>query len=182
MITEFGEASTFTRGRIVAVDDSKRGQTLTVEGYPGERFTGVLRDQPHGFSSVPPVGAVGWFERVGSSDRLRAIGYDSDKRPLSSPPGSAVLYDDKGNTIFAKGADGVTVRAKEGGIQVEAETGTISMKRGGMQVTMSDTRIEFGLADGLKVILTPGRVDLGGEGGARVATESGPSNKVFAIL
>lgn len=182
MITEFGEASTFTRGEIVAVDDSARGQTLTVKGYRGETFTKVLRDQPHGFSSVPPVGSTGWFERVGSSDRLRALGYDSDKRPLASPVGTAVLYDAAGNTIFARGSDGVKIKAAAGGVAVEAETGTISLKRGGMQATLSDERIELALASGLKVVLTPGRVDLGGEGGARVVTESGLSDKVFAVL
>lgn len=181
-VTEFGEASTFTRGEILAVDDSRRGQTLTVRGYRGELFTGVLRDQPHGLSSVPPIGATGWFERVGSSDRLRAIGFDSDKRPVSSPDGSAVLYDASENVIFAKGADGVKVRAKAGGVEVEAEAGSISLKRGAMRATISDDRIELGLGDGMKVILTPGRVDLGGEGGVRVATESGFSSKVFAVL
>jgi phage gp45-like len=181
-VTEFGEASTFTRGEIVSIDDSARGQTMTVRGYRGETFTKVLRDQPHGFSSVPPIGATGWFERIGSSDRLRAIGFDSDKRPVASPDGSAVLYDSSGNVIFAKGADGVKMRAKAGGIEVEAETGNITLKRGGMTATLSDQRVEFALASGLKVVMTPTRVDLGGEGGARVATDSGLSSKVFAVL
>lgn len=181
-LNEFGEASTFTRGRIVAVDDSARGQTITVAGYRGERFTGVLRDQPHGLSSVPPLGSVGWFERAGSSDRLRAIGYDSAARPVGSPPGSAVLYDASGNTIFARGADGVRISAAAGGVGIEAPTGTVNMTRGDMQIAISDGRIELSAGGGLKIILTPGRIDLGGEGGSAVETVSGPSTKVFAIL
>lgn len=181
-ITEFWDASSITRGKIRAVTDSARGQTLDVEGFTGERFSKVLRGQPHGFSSHPPVDAVGHFLRLGSSDRLVALGFESGARPVDSPPGTAVLYDDKGNTIFAKGADGVKMRAKAGGIEVEAETGNITLKRGGMSATLSDDRIEFSLASGLKIVLTPGRVDLGGEGGARVATESGFSNKVYAVL
>lgn len=165
MITEFGEASTFTRGEIVAVDDSGRGQLLTVKGFRGERFSGVLRDQPHGFSSVPPVGATGWFERVGSSDRLRAVGYDGAWRPVGSQTGTAVLYDDKGNTIFAKGVGGIAIRAMAGGFEVEADVGTITLKRGGLSVTVSESRI-----------------DLGGPGGAPVSTAAGLSGKVFAIL
>lgn len=181
-VTEFWDASSITRGKIRAVTDSARGQTLDVEGFTGERFSKVLRGQPHGFSSHPPVDAIGHFMRLGSSDRLVALGFESGARPVNSPPGTAVLYDDKGNTVFAKGADGVTMRATQGGVAIEAETGNITLKRGGMTATLSDERIEFSLASGLKVVLTPGRVDLGGEGGHRVATESGFSSKVFSIL
>jgi len=181
-VTEFWDASSITRGKIRAVTDSARGQTLDVEGFTGERFSKVLRGQPHGFSSHPPVDAVGHFLRLGSSDRLVALGFESVARPVNSPPGTAVLYDDKGNTVFAKGADGVTMRATTGGVAIEAESGTVSLKRGNMQATISDNRIEIGFASGETIVLTPGRVDLGGEGGARVATESGFSNKVFAVL
>jgi phage gp45-like len=165
MITEFGEASTITRGKVVAVNDTARGQTITIKGYSGETFTGVLRGQPHGFSSHPPIDSVGYFLRQGSSDRLTAIGYESAGRPVNSPSGTAVLYDDKGNQIFAKGSGGVSIKAVDGGIMVEADTGTITLKRGALTVTVSPTR-----------------VDLGGTGGQAVQTVSGPSSKVFAIL
>lgn len=181
-LTEFFEASTITRGKLVGVDDSARGQTLEVEGYGGERFSKVLRAQSHGFSSHPPIDAVGQFLRLGSSDRLVALGFENETRPVSSPAGTAVLYDANGNTIFAKGGEGLKMRAKAGGIEVEADTGSISLKRGDMQVSLGPDRIEFGLSGGLKVVLTPGRVDLGGEGGARVMTDAGFSSKVFAIL
>ncbi|CAN7315585.1 phage baseplate assembly protein [Bosea sp. LjRoot9] len=165
MITEFGEASTVTRGKVVAINDSARGQTITIDGYSGERFTGVLRGQPHGFSSHPPIGSIGYFLRQGSSDRLTAIGYESEGRPVNSPVGTAVLYDDNGNQIFAKGSDGVSIKAVNGGVMVESDTGTITLKRGTLTVTVSATR-----------------VDLGGTGGQAVQTVGGPSTKVFAIL
>lgn len=165
MTTEFFAASEVTRGKIVSVDDSGDGQTVTVEGYRGERFSEVLRGQSHGFSSHPPVGAVGHFLRLGSSDRLVAIGHETPSRPRSIPPGAGVLYDASGNLIFAKGGEGVRIKAVAGGVMVEADSGTITMKRGDLTVTMSDTRI-----------------DLGGPGGTSVVTLAGPSNKVFAIL
>lgn len=39
--------------------------------------------------------------------------------------------------------------------------------------------IEWG---GMKIIISAGRIDLGGPGGQKVMTEGGPSNKVFAVL
>jgi phage gp45-like len=165
MVTEFGEASTITRGKIVSVDDSPRGQLVTIQGYSGETFSGVLRGQPHGFSSNPPIGSIGYFLRLGSSDRLMAIGYDDASRPLGSPSGTSVLYDASGNLLFAKGAAGISIKAVAGGVMVEAQTGTITLKRGALSVTVSDER-----------------VDLGGPGGSQVVTLAGPSSKVFAIL
>jgi phage gp45-like len=164
-MNDFREASTLTRGKLVSLDDSAGTQLMTVEGFRGERFEKVRRAQPHGFSSNPPVGAVGDFIRLGSSDRLVALGFETEGRPKSVPTGAAVLYDSSGNLIFAKAGEGVRVKVVAGGVMVEADTGTITLKRGALTVTMSDTRI-----------------DLGGPGGTRVATEAGFSNKVFAIL
>lgn len=95
-VTEFGEASTITRGRIVSVDDSGETQTLTAEGYAGERFSEVQRPQAHGFSSHPPEGATGTFLRMGSSDRLMALGYETPSRPRNLPPGVPALYNADG--------------------------------------------------------------------------------------
>lgn len=164
-VSEFWDASSVTRGKIVAVDDGGRGQMLEVEGFSGERFSGVLRAQPHGHSSVPPTGAVGHFLRLGASDRLVAIGYETEGRPVSSPAGSSVLYDSSGNLIFAKAGEGVIVRAVAGGVEVEAQSGNVTLKRGALTVTLSETR-----------------VDLGGTGGPAVMTQAGPSTKVFAIV
>ncbi|TCR69686.1 phage baseplate assembly protein [Bosea sp. BK604] len=174
MPSEFWAASELSRGKLSKVDDSGDGQFVDFAGYRGESFTKVLRPQPHGFSSHPPADAVGIFMRHGSSDRLSAIGFETPSRPRSIPAGTAVLYDAAGNLIFAKGGEGVRLTAAQGGVTVtasagnvlvESTSGTITLKRGGMVVIVSDTRI-----------------DLGGPGGQRVATEAGFSNKVFAIL
>lgn len=164
-MSDFRDASTLTRGSLSAVDDAGATQFITVKGFRDETFAQVRRAQPHGFSSNPPLGAVGDFIRLGSSDRLVALGFETADRPKSLPAGASVLYDSSGNLIFAKAGEGVRIKAVAGGVMVEADNGTITMKRGALTVTMSDTRI-----------------DLGGPGGNRVATEAGFSNKVFAIL
>lgn len=96
MPSEFFAASEITRGRVVAVDDAPRGQLLTVVGYRGERFTAVERAQPHGYSSHPPVGSIGHFLRLGSSDRVFALGFETEGRPRSLPAGGAALYNADG--------------------------------------------------------------------------------------
>lgn len=165
MPSEFWAASEITTARVKSIDDAGENQRIVAEGYRGERFTDVVRAQPHGISSRPPADAVGHFLRFGSSDRVIALGFETAARQKNLPEGAAVLYDTSGNVIFAKAAEGIRIKAVAGGVLVEAETGTIELKRGDM-----------------RVILSEDRVDLGGPGGSRVVTLAGPSTKVFAIL
>lgn len=95
-VTEFFDASTITRGKIRSVDDAGATQKLEAEGYASERFSDVLRPQQHGFSSNPPDGAVGVFARMGSSDRLMALGYETEGRPRNLPRGATALYNADG--------------------------------------------------------------------------------------
>lgn len=92
----YPETSRVTRGRIVSVDDSGEGQRIKVKGFAGEEFSEVLRAQSHGVSSNPPPGAVGNFLRLGSSDRLVALGFETPGRPRDLPIGSTVLYNADG--------------------------------------------------------------------------------------
>lgn len=88
----YPESSTITRGAIVSVDDSGGLQTITVKGFKGEQFSEVVRAQPHGFSSNPPEGSVGTFLRHGSSDRLTALGFETEDRPKALPSGASAFY------------------------------------------------------------------------------------------
>lgn len=92
----YGESSTITRARIVSVDDTGDQQKITVKGFKNEEFSEVLRAQPHGFSSNPPVDAVGTFLRHGSSDRLTALGFETPGRPRNLPAGVPALYNADG--------------------------------------------------------------------------------------
>lgn len=96
MPSEFWSASEVTTAQVKEIDDSGDNQRIVAEGYKGERFTEVLRAQPHGFSSRPPVDAVGHFLRFGSSDRVMALGFETQGRPKGLPAGAAALYNADG--------------------------------------------------------------------------------------
>lgn len=95
-MNDFRDASSLTRGSVGSIDDSGPTQFMTVKGFRGETFTKVRRAQPHGFTSNPPDGAVGDFMRLGSSERLVAIGFETDGRPRSLPRGVPALYNADG--------------------------------------------------------------------------------------
>ncbi|UNJ22058.1 hypothetical protein [Microcystis phage vB_MweS-yong2] len=155
-MNDFWDAPTITRFKLTKAVDSGDHQLIDGEGYSGESFTGMARAQPHGFSSNPPAGAVGYALRMGSSDRLLALGFETPGRPRDLVAGGGVLYDADGNITFCRMGDGVLVRAVNG---------TVTIERGPMRVIISEDR-----------------VDLGGPGGEQVVTVAGPSSKVFAIL
>lgn len=150
------DAPTITRAKLTKVDDSGEHQLLDFEGYTGETFTKVARAQPHGDSSNPPAGSIGHILRMGSSDRLLALGFETPGRPLNLPAGAKAIYDSGGNIVRLTTADGISL---------DAATGVAKLSRGGMSI-----------------IVSSGRVDLGGTGGSAVVTLAGPSSKVFAIL
>lgn len=95
----YPESSSITRGTIVSVDDSGDWQKTKVRGFKGEEFSEVLRAQSHGVSSNPPEGSVGNFMRLGSSDRLFALGFETKGRPKDLPPGVVALYNADGNVM-----------------------------------------------------------------------------------
>lgn len=92
----YPESSTVTRAAIVSVDDSGEWQKTKVTGFKDEEFSEVLRAQSHGLSSNPPPGSVGNFLRLGSSDRLVALGFETPGRPRDLPAGATALYNADG--------------------------------------------------------------------------------------
>jgi len=143
------------RATALGFDDSKAQQFITeLRGLKGDAPRQVHRLQPFGLSAVPPSGSEGLVLALGGrSDRLLGLGFEhKDHRPKASAVGTAVLYDDKGNVIFVKGADG---------IEISASTGKVTIKPAAGQ-----------------------NVYLGGTGDdgtyAKVITESGPAQNVFA--
>ena len=116
-----------TRVAITSVDDSGPYQTVGLTALDSESFTQVMRIQPHGFSSVPPVGAHGHgISPGGSRERLYMFGgEDPASRPTGTPSGQSVLYDDKGNVIFMKGSSGIVMKAKKGGVIVSPQQGQL---------------------------------------------------------
>jgi len=115
-----GYRSQITRAELTATNDGDGEQTVDLYGFAGETFTKVYRPQNFGISANPPVGATGLLFAPGG-ERSKAVflgGEMPGVRPKGNPPGTAVLYDDKGNVIFAKGGDGIEIRTTDGDVKV----------------------------------------------------------------
>lgn len=148
--------SMLRRARVLKVYDDGTQQKLDLGVLKKERPEKIVRVLPHGFSSNPNAEAEGILLQLGGrSDRSLFFGGEhKDYRQKNLKTGQAVLYDDKGNVVFAKGADGLAVHAKEGKVYVQPGSGK-NVYLGG---------------DG-----TDGSY-------AKVMTESGPSANVYAKL
>lgn len=191
-----GMVATLRRGTVQKTDDSGTQQILKkMTGLKSESFEDVYRPQPHGFSSHAPAGSEGLFLALGGrSDRLVALGFEhKDYRVKDIKEGNAVLYDDKGNVVFMRGADGVSVRAKEGKVEVISEKEVITITSTAKSIDMVAKTDITAAADGkLKMVSkadaafgSSGAITyIGGDGTdgayAFVATEAGLSTKVKA--
>lgn len=153
------------RARVTKVDDSGSQQLVDLVALASDKPQKIVRVLPHGFSSVPNDDAEGVLLALGGrSDRVMFLGGEhKDHRPKNLQSGQAVLYDDKGNVVFAKGGDGVSVNAKTGVVEIRSQSDKITLKPG----------------DGKNVYL-------GGDGTdgvySKVVTEDGPSMNVFARI
>lgn len=89
------------RGTIVDVDDGGGHQIVTIEAGSRQRFTGVMRSQVHGLSSVPPIGAQGLLlYQDGNRELAAALGFeDVGLRPGGQAAGATVLYDSSGGVL-----------------------------------------------------------------------------------
>jgi phage gp45-like len=145
------------RGRVLAIDDSGDLQLARFTGYAGEELVGAHRVQPHGFHSVPPVGAHVIGMRVrGQSDLAACFGGEVPQyRPKNRDPGTACLYDQWGNIVSV--------------IQTE----------GRFEHT---TKLRFKVGS-MVVVIQANRIDLGADPAPHaVQTADGPSTKVFAVI
>jgi phage baseplate assembly protein V len=169
-----------TRGTLTRADDSKKMQELSLDLHRDENRGKVEHWQPYGLISVPLPPSDGECAEAlvahidGSRSHAVVIAVaDRRSRPLNSQPGETGLYDDQGQRIHIK-REGISIDA---GPSKKPVTVTV----GNAVVTVADGKITADVG-GTKIIVSPGRVDLGGEGGSRVATEAGLSSKVFAVL
>lgn len=162
MIFEHEDAirSVMRRARVVKVDDSGTQQKLDLRGLASDQPQKIVRIGQHGFASNPPKDSEGVLLALGGrSGRLMFLGGEhKDHRQKDLKTGQAVLYDDKGNVIFAKGSDGISIKSKDSVVEIEAQ---------GHKVTIDGQNIYLG-GDGT------------GGGYSKVMTEAGPSANVFA--
>lgn len=162
---------------LLEVDDKGKQQRVTHHAFAGEKHSEVYRPQPFGFSSSPPKGSTGAVVSLGG-ERNRSLffgGEHDDHRPTGLEEGQAKLYDAAGNLIFFGRKNGLSVSTKKGNTEIktadgdtviEGTEGKITIKSKKAVHIHSDDKIHLGSKDG--------------QGTARVATESGYSNKVFA--
>ena len=161
-----GLIGSLRRATVQKTDDSGTQQILKkMTGLKTETFEDVYRPQMHGFSSHAPRSSEGMFLALGGrSDRLLALGFEhKDARPRNLPEGNATLYDDKGNVVWAKGSNGVSLNAKTGVVEVRSQDNKVTVKPG-------DGQIVYLGGDG-----TDGSYDF-------VSTVSGPSINVKARI
>lgn len=148
-------------------------QMARAAGYSSEQFGRVPVLRQHGLASHAPKGSHG-YGLAGSGERSQVtlLGLEHpDKRPRQLKEGQTVLYDATGNATRMLGDDGVW-----------HDAGARPQKLTGKTITLTGSdRVEVVVGD-TRVIVTAGRVDLGGEGGSPVMTEAGASSKVFAVL
>jgi phage gp45-like len=153
------------RARIVKIDDSGTQQKADLRGLASDQPQKIVRILPHGFTSNPPLESEGVLLALGGrSDRLMFLGGEhKDHRQKNLKSGQAVLYDDKGNVVFSKGGDGISVNARTGVVEIRSQDNKVTVKPGSGQ-----------------------NVYLGGDGAdgsyAKVMTESGASLNVYARI
>ena len=150
-----------TRGSVVSVREEGGQQFVTVRGFAGERIVDALRIEPHGFASVPLAESEGLLLNLGGRrPQPVLLGFEHPaKRPTGLPEGAAALYDAHGNILKLLGSTGAELRID-----------------GPFVLELKEVRI---VAESL-VIECPD-IRLGGEGGARVSTEAGPAQRVWAV-
>jgi phage gp45-like len=112
------------RAQLVSLDDSGVRQLLALSGLKADQPPKVPRMADFGFASSPPPGADFLLLSLGGGSRMMAIGGEhKDYRQANLPSGTSVLYDASGNVIFAKGSNGIVVKANEGTIVVSPADG-----------------------------------------------------------
>lgn len=183
--------SNSARGRITAVYDDKGVQKVDVKMLSGEVHTGVERFQQSGLTTHPMAGAEVVVSYMGGNRTHPIVTAVEDKkrRKKNLKAGGAALQDLSGAGVeVVTESDGLLVNSNGQPLTMRFDDGTtltmgggeVRIKKGDAEVTISDTSLVA--KKGLLVQITPTRVDLGGTGGARVATEAGLSSKVFAIV
>jgi len=93
--------SQVVRGTITRVRDEGGYQHADASGRADDMYEDIMRAQPFGFSSNPPVGSEGLLVSLGgNSSNAMMIGAEhQDHRPRNKMPGDSFLYDAHGNII-----------------------------------------------------------------------------------
>ncbi len=111
-----GLSGAMRRVEVVAVDDRDGVQKVRVMGLADEVFELPYRGQPHGLTSVPKVGAVGYlFLAQGRPDQAFLFGLEHpDDRPKERATGEVVMYGGAQQQVEHKANGDTIVRTPSG--------------------------------------------------------------------
>jgi phage baseplate assembly protein V len=106
------------RVEVVEVDDTGPIQKVTVMGLADEFYELPLRGQPHGLTSVPKVGSVGYLMLAnGRPDQAFLMGLEHpDDRPTGRAEGEATMYATPGQRVDMDKDGNVAIRSAAGGV------------------------------------------------------------------
>lgn len=170
-----GVRASLSRAELIETDDSGPQQLVRAYGHDGETFGGrhkALRAGFHGDAYHAPPGSEGVVLSLhGEREQHVLLGFEHpDKRVRNLPVGAKAIYDANGNVMRLLGD---SVPFDFGNRPWTVTCGTLTVT--------AQTKITLQVGD-TSVTIQAGRVDLGGPGGARVQTVSGPSSIVYAKL
>lgn len=112
--------SAMRRVKVVEVDDTGPIQMITVQGLKGEFFKFPYRGQPHGMTSFPTVGSVGYvFLASGRPDQAFLMGLeDPQLRPKSRVEGETVVYAKEGQTAEFDSNGNILLKSPNGIVHI----------------------------------------------------------------
>lgn len=151
------------RVSVVSVEEAGGQQLVRARGLAGEEFDRLVRIEPNGFASRPPMGAEGVALVLGRGrDQAMILGLEApSKRPTGLGDGDAVLYHPDGRRIHFTAAGTVM------------DFGNLDVSIAGLPVLVFDGPI----------VLQAPEVRLGpGPDYSPVVTLAGPSSTVFASV
>lgn len=110
------------RVEVIEVDDSGPIMKVTVMGLADEIFELSLRGQPHGLTTVPVKGAIGYgFSPNGRPDQFFLMGLESEdnrKQFNGRTPGESTVYAKKGQEIYMKDNGDVDIKSPHGVVHI----------------------------------------------------------------
>lgn len=170
-----------SRALVMASDDSKKRQELSLQMLHTEGRTGVEHWHPYGFFSVPLPPTEGGDQAAaivaymgGSRDHAVALGVsDKRHRPKNGQPGEVGLHDDQGQVVvLRRGGIEVTVPAGKT-VTVTAGNAKFKVENGNIMAEVQTTR----------VFVRHQRIDLGMlDAPYKMITEAGPSAVIYGVI
>lgn len=111
------------RVEVVEVDDSGPIQKVTVMGLADEYYELPLRGQPHGLTTVPKVGAVGYLMLAnGRPDQAFLMGLEHpDDRPTDRQPGESTLYASAEQRVDMDASGNTHIRTPNGVVFINSD-------------------------------------------------------------